>query len=128
MELWHGTKVANLLSIFKSGLLMPKDTPGQTTGAMFGNGLYFSDQSTKSLNYCDGMYWNNSTKQDKIYIFLADVAMGNYEIPKGYGSKKPKKGFDSFFAKKNTSGVRNNEMIVFNVNQIKLKYLLEINI
>ena len=127
-ELWHGTKVVNLLSIMKSGLLMPRETPGQTTGAMFGNGLYFSDQSTKSLNYCDGMYWNRSQKQDKIYIFLADVAMGNYQIPKNWGRIKPDKGFDSFFAKANKSGVKNNEMIVFNTNQIKLKYLLEIKI
>lgn len=125
-ELWHGTKVVNILSILKSGLLMPKETPGQTTGAMFGYGLYFSDQSTKSLNYCDGMFWNNSAKQDKVYMFLAEVAMGNYMIPKTSTSKKPEKGFHSYFAKANSSGVRNNEMIVFDVNQVKLKYLLEL--
>lgn len=126
MELFHGTKVVNILSILKSGLLMPKETPGRTTGAMFGHGLYFSDQSTKSLNYCDGMYWNNSAKQDKIYLFIADIAMGNYQIPSGPTLSKPKAGYDSYFAKSSESGVRNNEMIIFNKNQIKLKYILEI--
>jgi poly [ADP-ribose] polymerase len=125
-ELWHGTRVVNILSILKSGLLMPKETPGQTTGAMFSTGLYFSDQSTKSLNYCDGMLWNNSSKQDKIYMFVAEVAMGNYQVPKGPTSKRPDKGYDSYFAKANESGVRNNEMIVFDVNQVRLRYILEI--
>jgi poly [ADP-ribose] polymerase len=125
-ELWHGTRVVNILSILKSGLLMPKETPGQTTGAMFSTGLYFSDQSTKSLNYCDGMFWNNSRKQDKIYMFVAEVAMGNYQVPKGPTSKRPDKGYDSYFAKANESGVRNNEMIVFDINQVRLRYILEI--
>lgn len=127
MELFHGTKVINILSILKSGLLMPSQTPGRKTGAMYGNGLYFSDQSTKSLNYCDGMHWNNSAKQDKVYLFIADVAMGNYNIPTHSTKKPPPKNFDSYFAKANNSGVRNNEMIVFNKNQIKLKYIIEMN-
>lgn len=127
MELFHGTRVVNILSILKSGLLMPKDTPGKTTGAMFGNGLYFSDQSTKSLNYCDGMFWNNSVKQDKVYLLIADVAMGNYKVPTGPTSSKPKNGYDSYYAQAARSGVRNNEMIVFNKNQIKLKYIIELS-
>ena len=126
MELFHGTKISNLLSILKSGLLMPKQSPGAVTGYMFGQGLYFSDQSTKSLNYCDGMYWNNSKKQDRIYMFIADIAMGNYKVPSGSISKNPPKGYDSYWAKPGKSGIQNNEMIIFNNNQIKLKYILEI--
>ena len=125
-ELWHGTRVVNILSILKSGLLMPKEAPGQKTGAMFGNGLYFSDQSTKSLNYCDGMYWNSNAKQDRVYMFLAEVVMGNYQIPKCSKSKAPEAGYHSYYAKAGESGVRNNEMIVFDTKQIRLKYLLEL--
>lgn len=127
MELFHGTKVANLLSILKSGLLMPKYSPGSVTGYMFGQGLYFSDQSTKSLNYCDGMYWNNAKSQDKIYMFIADIAMGNFQVPRGSTSKHPDKGYHSYWAKPGQSGIQNNEMIIFNNNQIKLKYILEIS-
>lgn len=126
MELFHGTRVANLLSILKSGLLMPKYSPGQSTGYMFGQGLYFANQSTKSLNYCDGMYWNNSQKKDKIYMFIADVALGNYQVPSRSRSKKPDKGYDSYWAQPGKSGIQNDEMIVFNNDQIKLKYILEI--
>lgn len=127
MELFHGTKIANLLSILKSGLLMPKQSPGQTTGYMFGQGLYFASQSTKSLNYCDGMYWNNSAKTNKIYMFVADIAMGNYEVPDGCRSRNPSKGYDSYWAQPGKSGIQNDEMIVFENNQIKLKYILEIS-
>lgn len=127
MELFHGTKVANLLSILKSGLLMPKYSPGQVTGYMFGQGLYFANQSTKSLNYCDGMYWNNSKRTDKIYMFIADIAMGNYQIPSSSRSKKPDSGYDSYWAQPGKSGIQNDEMIIFNNNQIKLKYILEIS-
>lgn len=126
MELFHGTKISNLLSILKNGLLMPKYSPGAVTGYMFGQGLYFSDQSTKSINYCDGMHWNGSQKQERIYMFIADIAMGHYEVPDGCRSKKPSKGYDSYWAKPEKSGILNNEMIIFNKNQIKLKYILEI--
>jgi len=126
MELFHGTKIANLLSILKSGLLMPKQSPGQTTGYMFGQGLYFASQSTKSLNYCDGMYWNSSAKQDKIYMFIADIAMGNYQIPSRSISRNPDSIYDSYWAKSGQSGIQNDEMIIFKNNQIRLKYILEI--
>lgn len=126
-ELFHGTKIANLLSILKSGLLMPKQSPGQTTGYMFGQGLYFASQSTKSLNYCDGMYWNSSAKQDKIYMFIADIAMGNYQVPSRSVSKNPDSIYDSYWAKPGQSGIQNDEMIIFKNNQIKLKYILEIS-
>lgn len=128
MELWHGTKVCNLLSILKTSLLMPKYSPGSVTGYMFGQGLYFSDQSTKSLNYCDGMYWNNSKKGKYIYMFLCSIAMGNYQVPSNSTSKKPDKGYDSYWAKPGKSGIRNNEMIIFDNKQIRLDYLLEIQI
>ena len=129
MELWHGTKIVNILSILKSGLLMPKYSPGSVTGYMFGQGLYFSNQSSKSLNYCDGMYWNNSSRGDNfIYMFVADIAMGAYQVPKGSTSKLPDIGYDSYWAQPGKSGIMNDEMIVFKNEQIRLKYLLEIEV
>jgi len=128
MELWHGTKVCNLLSILKSSLLLPKQSPGEVTGYMFGKGLYFSNQSSKSLNYCDGMYWNNKGKSKYIYMFLCSIAMGNYQVPKSSTGKTPDSGYDSYWAKPSVYGIMNDEMIVFNNEQIRLDYLLEIEI
>lgn len=125
MELWHGTRVENVLSILKGGLLMPKNHSGHVTGAMFSTGLYFSDQSTKSLNYSQG-YWNRSRGMDNnCFMFLANVAMGKYFIPDGPRSDLPKKGYDSTFAKAHKSGVMNNEMVIYDVSQCDLTYLVE---
>ena len=42
--------------------------------------------------------------------------------------KKLEKGYDSFWAKAGKSGVRNDEIIVFKPEQVRLDYLLEIKI
>ena len=124
MELWHGTKCSNLLSILKIGLIIPRSSSGHVTGRMFGDGLYFSDQSTKALNYATN-FWGSGGSTRRIFMFLADVAMGKHYVPSGWSHNLPKRGYDSTFAKANKSGVRNNEMIVYRTNQANLKYLIE---
>lgn len=123
MELWHGTRVENVLSILKGGLVIPKSNSGHVTGRLFGDGLYFSDQSTKSLNYAQG-YWGHGSTDNNCFMFLADVAMGKAYTPT-YCQKDIPSGYNSFYAKANVSGVRNNEMIVPNVYQANLTYLIE---
>jgi poly [ADP-ribose] polymerase len=126
MDLWHGTRAHNLLSILKSGLIIPKSSGSiHVTGRMFGDGLYFSDQSTKSLNYAYG-YWDGGRQDDKCYMFLADVAMGRPWHPDRTGSNvKPPKGYDSVFARGGQDRVMNNEMIVYRTSQARMKYLVE---
>lgn len=124
--LWHGTRAFNVLSIFKNGLIIPKSGGSyHVTGRMFGDGLYFSDQSSKSLNYSYG-YWDSGARDSNCFMFLADVAMGNPYTPAySHDRSYPVKGYDSVFAEANKSGVMNNEMIVFNLAQANLKYLCE---
>lgn len=126
-ELWHGTRDGNILSILKNGLIIPKSSEGHCTGRMFGDGLYFSDQSTKALNYAAG-YWSGS-RVNKCYMFLADVAMGKSYTPRRSNKKLHneihRNGYDSCFAKAGKSNVRNNEMIVYKLSQANLKYLVE---
>ncbi len=124
MELWHGTRTANLLSILKGGLVIPKANASHVTGRMFANGCYFSDQSTKSLNYSQG-YWSGGSRDNNCYMFLADVAMGKMYTPTGPSQYLPKKGYDSTFAKAGQSGVMNNEMIVYSIDQCNLTFLCE---
>lgn len=123
MELWHGTKVGNLLSILKSGFVIPPAHAAHCTGRMFGNGVYFSDQSTKSLNYAYG-YWSGS-REENCFMLLNEVAMGKYYEPRSYSEPLPKAGYDSTFAKAGKSGVMNNEMIVYRTSQINPKFLIE---
>lgn len=123
MELWHGSRMFNILSILKSGLKIPAPGASNVTGRMFANGAYFSDQSTKSLNYSQG-YWSGA-RENNCFMFLFEVAMGNFYVPNRPSSNLPMQGYDSTFAKAHKSGVINNEMIVYNLAQCKPKYLIE---
>jgi poly [ADP-ribose] polymerase 2/3/4 len=125
--LWHGTRKFNVLSILKNGFLLPKTlSTMQTTGAMFGNGVYFTDQSTKALNYSYGGVWDSGPRDDNCFTFLADVALGKSFVPGGRGyNRYPMSGYDSTFAKSGVSGVINNEMIVYRTTQVNIRYLVE---
>lgn len=123
-QLWHGTKASNLLSILKVGLIIPPSSSGHCTGRMFGDGLYFSDQSTKAIRYATGG-WGGGGNTSRTFMFLADVAMGKPYKPSGYGMSRIPSGYDSCFAEGGRSGVQNNEMIVYKTYQANLVYLCE---
>lgn len=126
-ELWHGTRASNLLSILKAGLIIPPSTSAHVCGRLYGDGLYFSDMSTKSLNYAYG-YWSKSGGSDNnCFMFLCSVGMGKYYKPNrsSYQSTRyPVSGYDSTFAEAG-SGVYNNEQIVYRVSQARLNRLIE---
>jgi poly [ADP-ribose] polymerase len=126
-ELWHATKDVNLLSILKGGFIIPKRNQGiAITGRMYGDGVYFSDQSTKALNYVGGMTWGGEASQ-RPFMLLSDVAMGkSFMATRGFSGGCPK-GYDSTFAKAGTA-VRNNEMIVYRTSQIRAKFLCEFSL
>jgi poly [ADP-ribose] polymerase 2/3/4 len=122
--LWHGTRMFNVLSILKRGFVLPHQlSTVQTTGAMYGPGLYFSAMSTKSLNYSYG-YWDGGRRDSNCYMFLVDVAMGREYIPSYSGNGK-KSGYDSCWAKPGVSGVINDEQIVYRTSQANIRYLVE---
>jgi poly [ADP-ribose] polymerase 2/3/4 len=123
-ELWHGTRVGNLLSILKSGFVIPPADAPHVTGRMFGNGVYFSDQSTKSLNYAYG-YWGGGGHHNQCYMFLCDVAMGRVFKPKSFPATKPRFMYDSLFAEGGKVGLLNNEMVVYDTAQVNPTYLVE---
>lgn len=127
---WHGTRSANLVGITRRGLLV-RPTGAVHTGSMFGDARYYAWQSSKSLNYCDGGYWTGGHQSNKKYMFLMDVALGNMFIapgPKFY--KSPPKGYHSVYGKAHHSGVRNDEMMTYDIldkdNQATFQYLFEI--
>jgi poly [ADP-ribose] polymerase len=123
-QLWHGTKASNLLSIMRQGLVIPSSNSGHVTGRMYGDGVYFSCISTKALNYATS-YWGGGGSTDRTFMFLADVAMGKYYLAKSSWDDYPKRGYDSTWAKGGVAGVINDEMIVYQLNQCNLVYLVE---
>ena len=124
-DLWHGTRASNLLSILKSGLIIPPSNSSHCTGRMFGNGIYTSLQSTKALNYATD-FWNGSgSKNQKTFMFLTEVALGKMDEPKNRTGIFPRRGCDSTWVEAGTCGVLNHEAIVYDTKQINLKYLCE---
>jgi poly [ADP-ribose] polymerase len=141
-HLWHGTKAANLLSILRKGLYVPptSGTSIQTNGRMFGDGVYLSNQSTKSLNYSSG-FWSNGrsggSSSSNCFMLLNDVAMGSEYRPTygGFDARIPKearttlnkfgKNFNSINVRAGHGGIRNHEAIVWNADQVRVRYLVE---
>jgi poly [ADP-ribose] polymerase len=130
-SLWHGTRAHNILSIFKKGLVVPKfDQSLGMAGRLFGDGLYFSDQSSKSLNYSYG-YWDHGHAENNCFMFLCDVAMGKVYEPRCTGDAR-RPNYDSCLARPGIAlrngALMNNEMIVYRIEQTKLRYLCEFDI
>lgn len=127
-RLWHGTGEHNIISILHRGIIIPPTSGGTytTTGRMFGDGIYLSDQSTKALNYSHG-YWSGGARRDNCFMFLADAVMGHELRPKTPREAVTLRSskFQSINVKGGTCNVVNNEMVVWNPEQIRLSYLCE---
>ena len=121
-ELFHGTKNCNMVGILSRGLLIaPKNAP--VTGYMFGKGIYFADQSSKSAQY--SLRWANN-RRDFGYLFLADVALGRVKQEHGplYREEAPA-GHHSVQGCKGQCLVH-NEFIIYKTAQCTLRYIAEI--
>lgn len=123
--LFHGSGPQNILGICKHGLLMRP--PGvYISGSMFGNGLYFADQSSKSEQYAFGRFGGGSGKADTFFMFVADVSLGEIKKYKDAQSNltKAPQGFHSVQGEKG-SYLLHNEFIVYDLKQHILQYLVE---
>ncbi len=123
--LFHGSRPANILGICRHGLLLRP--PGAiVTGSMFGNGLYFADQSSKSEQYSFAGGWGSSYGKTTYFMFVADVALGKikeYEDAQSSLQKAPS-GYNSVLGKKGRY-LYHNEYIVYDIKQHILQYLVE---
>lgn len=133
--LWHGSRNENWLSILKTGLVL-RPINAIITGKMFGYGLYFANEFSKSLNYSSvqGAYWTGGRSQEG-YLAIFEVHTGNqFEISQheswhmnldGKKLKSINQNYDSVFAKRGVS-LRNNEFIVYNEGQCTIKYVVKV--
>jgi len=123
-EVFHGSANCNLLSILKGGLIVPPTTAGHVTGRMFGNGVYGAINSTKSLNYSIGYWGARRSSKNNAFLFLADFAMGKTQEVFHSVSRGASSGYNSIWAKKGQM-LYNDELIVYDLSQCTLKYLVE---
>ena len=143
--LWHGSRITNINQILANGL---KIAPSEAIviGCMLGKGLYFSDAVANSIEYC---YANQSNNIGVILLY--EVALGNAiqcynpenidELPDskhsvhGVGKKSSKstKSIDNAIIhcgplnenKDIDTCFEYNEFVVYNNEQVKLKYLIQ---
>ncbi|QMW03223.1 ADP-ribose polymerase [Spirosoma foliorum] len=135
LALWHGSRSENWLSILKNGLVL-RPANAVITGKMFGYGIYFADQFSKSLNYTslNGSVWTNG-RQNEAYLAIYEVHVGEQlELTKhepqhmqldGNALKKLDSRYDSVFARQGVS-LQKNEFIVYNQAQCTVRYIVRI--
>jgi poly [ADP-ribose] polymerase len=123
-EYYHGTGIANCLSILKSGLKAAPPSTAAIAGKLFGNGVYGADCSSKSLGYSLGR-WGQGASNDGAWLFVCEFAMGRTFEPNTYGIRGVPVGYDSCSAWAKKTGLHNNEFIVYKDQQVRVKYLIE---
>lgn len=130
--LFHGSRSANICSILKNGLKLPNQLSGvQLTGALLGGGAYTADNWQKSAGYTSlgNSYWargSGNIANRKAFMFTCEVILGNiYVAGYGYGKNEPPPGYHSVMGKAGKSGLANNEYVVYDTDQCKIRYLLE---
>ncbi len=117
-----------------TGLLI-RPSNAVSTGAMFGNSIYFANKFQKSLGYTSkrGSCWTGGTAVTGL-LSLYDVHVGNqYKIQKHSSdcynlnekNLKAKGNYDSVFALRGAD-LRNDEFMVYNVAQTTIKYIVEV--
>jgi poly [ADP-ribose] polymerase 2/3/4 len=123
-EVFHGSANSNLLSILKSGLIIPKSNAPHVCGRMHGDGVYGANNSTKSLNYSIGFWGGRRSSYTNNFLFLADFAMGKTYKTQNTNPNGAPHGYDSVWAQKGRN-LYNDELIVYTLPQCTLKYLVE---
>lgn len=127
-NLFHGSRSANLVGILSSYLKLPNTLSSDIhkTGAMFGAGIYFASDCTKSANYSFASFSGRRNKYPTAFLMVAEVALGNqYKTQRGYPNNQPPQGYNSVMGEKGVSLI-NNEYIVYDPTQVRVRYLLEV--
>ena len=145
--LWHGSRITNFVGILSQGLrIAPPEAP--SSGYLYGKGVYFADMSQKSSCYC-------YPSDGQALILLGEVSLGkedqrtnvDFNLPNtmdkntnsvhALGRLEPSGGENidgDVFVPYGEAKVNENnslcndhaEYIVYDVDQIKLRYLLKI--
>jgi len=103
---WHGTNVAVVAAILKSGLrIMPH------SGGRVGAGIYLASEHAKSVGYTCPAQWKG--KQVGV-MFLAEAAVGKCKVidADDHKLRKAPKGFHSVLAKGNQSPLGTGDVAI----------------
>lgn len=123
----HGTRNSSVLPIMEQGLKIRPSGNFTYSGKVYGNGNYYSEVASKSLNY-------TGSDSDKV-LLIYEVITGNPFIYNGWykgnsfeltHEELEKRGFDSTYVTAG-NGLLNSEIIVYKENRQKLRYIILTN-
>lgn len=149
--LWHGSRLSNVVGILSQGLrIAPPEAP--KNGYMFGKGIYFADSVSKSANYCwtspdrpravlllaEVALGKSYEAPQPEYLDFKAIHSHGCASTKGVGCMAPK---EETFERTSDgvvvpigqiapqtnirgAGVMFNEFIVYQTEQVKLRYLI----
>jgi poly [ADP-ribose] polymerase len=129
VKLFHGSRSANLVGILSSYLKLPHNVGSDVvkTGAMFGPGIYFASDCTKSANYAFGSWAGRPNKYPTAFLMICEVALGNiHKVSSGQNFRQPPNGYHSVMGQKGAN-LYNNEFVVYRPDQVRLKYIIEVS-
>lgn len=122
----HGTRCTSVIPILEIGLKIRPVGNFQFSGKVYGNGNYYSETVSKSLNY---------TGYDNDQILLVyEVHVGNPFVYDGWYKGNSfsldyknlsERGFDSTFVKAG-GGLLNTEIIAYKEEQCRIKYIIHL--
>lgn len=132
---WHGSRNQNWYNIIQTGL-DPNPKNVIVTGKMFGYGTYFAPKAKKSLGYTslENSYWSRGNSKTA-FMALYEVSLGDVHHVKRHESwlsRTNKKDLydrtkkDSVFAHASNGFLRNDEIIVYQKQQMNIRYLVEL--
>jgi poly [ADP-ribose] polymerase len=134
--LYHGTRNCNWMSVLQKGLQI-RPSGVQTTGSMFGDGIYFANKARKSLGYTSlkGSYWASGSESAG-YLAVFEVNTGReWNLLKsqryqrwmsGIDAARVKgEGYDTVYAK-GGADLRNDEYVVYDSARCTIRYLIEV--
>eukprot|EP01119_Soliformovum_irregulare_P016796 TRINITY_DN4910_c0_g1_i3.p1 TRINITY_DN4910_c0_g1~~TRINITY_DN4910_c0_g1_i3.p1 ORF type:complete len:491 (+),score=183.31 TRINITY_DN4910_c0_g1_i3:178-1473(+) len=152
--LWHGSRVSNMVGILSQGLrIAPPEAP--VSGYFLGKGLYFGDMISKSVEYChpdpanpyailllcDIALGRSLPISHTKFIEKSDLDEANFQSVKGCGELGPDPAYDvlmqegvvASLGREIPTGVfrseiSHNEFIVYDVGQVRIKYLIKLKV
>jgi poly [ADP-ribose] polymerase len=129
--LFHGSRIQNWVGILSRGILLPKIVVSlgvnRTDAGWLGNGIYFGDA------ICTSSFYASAGRRKTKLIALTRVALGKMmDYTKiTYGLAGPPAGYDSCHGVRNTSKTpsqfADDEYVVYQMEQQRLEYLVEVN-
>jgi poly [ADP-ribose] polymerase len=120
----HGTRCSSVIPIIEQGMKIRPSGNYHFSGKVYGDGIYFSEVTSKSLGY-------TGYDNDKV-LLIYKVYVGNPYVYKGWYkgndfnlnyNELKQRGYDSTFVEAG-NGLLNSEIIVYKEEQCYLEYII----